>query len=32
MGFGGGTKLKDINGPQPSREELEAELNDGVRR
>lgn len=27
MGFGGGIKLKDIRGPQPSREELEVELN-----
>ncbi|KAL2893032.1 Myocilin, partial [Bienertia sinuspersici] len=27
VGFGGGIKLKDIKGPQPSREELEVELN-----
>lgn len=27
VGLGGGMKLKDIRGPQPSREELEAELN-----
>ncbi|KAL2894504.1 Mitochondrial distribution and morphology protein 34, partial [Bienertia sinuspersici] len=27
VGFGGGIKLKDIKGPQPSRDELEVELN-----
>ncbi|KAL2922970.1 HEAT repeat-containing protein 1-like protein [Bienertia sinuspersici] len=27
VGFGGGIKIKDIKGPQPSREELEVELN-----
>ncbi|KAL2894922.1 Exodeoxyribonuclease 7 large subunit, partial [Bienertia sinuspersici] len=27
VGFGGGIKLKDIKGPQPSREKLEVELN-----
>ncbi|KAL2930066.1 Structural maintenance of chromosomes protein 4 [Bienertia sinuspersici] len=27
VGFGGGIKPKDIKGPQPSREELEVELN-----
>ncbi|XP_021758008.1 uncharacterized protein LOC110723041 isoform X2 [Chenopodium quinoa] len=27
IGYGGGIKLKDIQGPQPSREELQVELN-----